>query len=91
MSSMRDVMAGPQRSEVDLVAEAACCPGEMCGPIFAIPLVELAFKRVRLRASRRAAPQAVERGADPILDPVRSIGPSVRLTPDRPQEDASHD
>jgi hypothetical protein len=74
---MRDVTADPQPSEVDLVAEAACCPGGVCGPIFETSLIELVFKRVRLLAGRGTSTQVVELTADPILDHVRSAGPTV--------------
>jgi len=74
---MRDVTADPQPSEVDLVAEAACCPSGVCGPIFQTSLVELVFKRVRLLAGRGTSTQVVELTADPILDHVRSAGPTV--------------
>ena len=74
---MREAMADPRPSEVDLVAEAACCPGGVCGPIFETSLVELVFKRVRLLAGRGTSTQVVELTADPILDHVRSAGPTV--------------
>ncbi len=89
---MRDVTADPQPSDVDLVAEAACCPSGVCGPIFETSLVELVFKRVRLLVGRRTAPQAVEFPSDPILDRVVSTtAPSVPPTTARPHEVASHD
>ena len=86
---MRDATADPQSSDVDLIAEAACCPNGMCGPIFETSLVELVFKRVRLLVGRRYATPAIELGADPILDLVVSTAPSVPPTTARPQEDAS--
>jgi len=88
---MRDPTPDRQSSDVDLVAEAACCPSGVCGPIFETSLVELVFKRVRLLAGRGTSTQAVELTADPILDHVRSTGPSVPPTMTRPQEVASHD
>ena len=88
---MHDKTSDRQSSDVDLVAEAACCPGGVCGPIFETSLVELVFKRVRLLAGRGTSTQAVEPAADPILDHVRSTGPSVPPTMTRPQEVASHD
>jgi hypothetical protein len=88
---MRDATADPQSSDVDLVAEAACCPGGVCGPIFETSLVELVFRRIRLLAGRRTATQAVEVPSDPIRDHVRSAGSSVPPTTVRPQEVASHD
>ena len=88
---MRDLTADPQLSEVDLVAEAACCPGGVCGPIFETSLVELVFKRIRLLAGRGTATQAVEVPSDPILDHLRSAGPSVSPGTARHHEVASHD
>jgi len=88
---MRDATADPQSSDVDLVAEAACCPGGVCGPIFETSLVELVFKRVRLLVGHRTEPQVVELTAGPILDRVVSTAPSVPPTTVRPQEDAPHD
>jgi hypothetical protein len=88
---MRDPTPDRQSSDVDLVAEAACCPSGVCGPIFETSLVELVFKRIRLLAGRGTATQAVEVPSDPILDHVRSAGPSVPPTTVRPQEVASHD
>jgi hypothetical protein len=88
---MCDVMADPQRSEVDLVAEAACCPGGVCGPIFETSLVELVFERIRLLAGRGTATPAFEVPSDPIPDYVRSAGPSVPPSTARQHEVASHD
>ena len=88
---MRDPTPDRKSSAVDLAAEAACCPGGVCGPIFETSLVELVFKRIRLLAGRGTATQAVEVPSDPILDHVRSAGPSVPPTTVRPQEVASHD
>jgi hypothetical protein len=88
---MHDVTADPQSSEVDLVAEAPCCPGGVCGPIFETSLVELVFKRIRLLAGRGTATEAVEVPSDPIRDHVRSAGPSVPPSTARPREVASHD
>ena len=88
---MRDVTADPQSSDVDLVAEAACCPSGVCGPIFETSLVELVFKRVRLLVGRGIATQPVEVPSDPILDHVRSAGPSVPSSTARQHEVASHD
>jgi hypothetical protein len=88
---MRDVTTDPQPFDVDLVAETACCPGGVCGPIFETSLVELVFKRVRLLVDRRYATPTIELGADPILDHVRSAGPSVPPNTVRPHEVASHD
>ena len=88
---MRDVTADPRSSEVDLVAEAACCPGGVCGPIFETSLVELVFKRGRLLAGRRTATPAVEVPSDPIPDHVQSAGPSVPPGTARRHEVASHD
>ena len=88
---MRDPTPDRQSSDVDLVAEAACCPSGVCGPIFETSLVELVFKRVRLLAGRGTATQAVEVPSDPILDHVRSAGPSVPPSTARPREVASHD
>jgi hypothetical protein len=91
MSFMPDVTADPQPSDADLVAEAACCPGGVCAPIFETSLVELVFKRIRLLAGRGTATQAVEVPSDPILDHLRSAGPSVLPSTARPHEVASHD
>jgi hypothetical protein len=88
---MREAMAGPRSDGVDLVAEAACCPSGVCGPIFETSLVELVFKRVRLLAGRGTSTQAVELTADPILDHVPSAGPSVPPGTARQHEVASHD
>jgi hypothetical protein len=88
---MRDVTADPQPSEVDLVAEAACCPGGVCGPIFETSLVELVFKRIRLLVGRGTATQPLEVPSDPNLDHVRSAGPSVPPSTTRQHEVASHD
>ena len=88
---MRDVTADPQPSDVDLVAEAACCPSGVCGPIFETSLVELVFKRVRLLVGRRYATPTIELVAGPILDRVVSTAPSVPPTTARPHEVASHD
>ena len=88
---MRDPTPDRQSSDVDLVAEAACCPGGACGPIFETSLVELVFKRIRLLAGRGTATQAVEVPSDPIPDHVRSAGPSVPPSTARQQEVASHD
>jgi hypothetical protein len=74
---MRDPTPDRKSSAVDLAAEAACCPGGVCGPIFETSLVELVFKRVRLIAGRGTSTQVVELTADPILDHVRSAGPTV--------------
>jgi hypothetical protein len=91
MSSMRDVTADPQPSEVDLVAEAACCPGGACGPIFETSLVEQVFERIRVLAGRGTATQAVEVPSDPIPDQLRSAGRSVPPGTARRHEVASHD
>ena len=88
---MRDATADPQSSDVDLIAEAACCPNGMCGPIFETSLVELVFKRVRLLVGRWTATQPVEVPSDPILDHVRSAGPWVPPSTARPHAVASHD
>jgi hypothetical protein len=88
---MRDATPDLHSSDVDLVAEAACCPTGMCGPIFETSLVELVFKRLRLLAGRRYATPTIELGADPILDLVGSTAPSVPPTTVRPHEVASHD
>ena len=88
---MHDVTAEPQPSDVDLVAEAACCPNGVCGPIFETSLVKLVFKRIGLLAGRGTATEAVEVPSDPILDHVRSAAPSVPPSTTRPQEVASHD
>jgi hypothetical protein len=88
---MRDPTPDRRSSDVDLVAEAACCPGGVCGPIFETSLVELVFNRVRLLAGRRTATQAVEVPSDPILDQVQSAGRSVSPSTARPHEVASHD
>jgi hypothetical protein len=88
---MHDVTADPQSSDVDLVAEAACCPSGMCGPIFETSLVELVLERARLLVGRGTATEAVEVPSDPILDHVRSAGPSVPPSTARPREVASHD
>ena len=88
---MRDATADPQASDVDLVAEAACCPGGVCGPIFETSLVEIVFKRVRLLVGRRDSTKPVELAAAPVLDRVVSTAPSVPPTTAHPQEDASHD
>ena len=88
---MRDATPDLQSSDVDLVAEAACCPNGMCGPIFETSLVELVFKRVRLLVGRRYSTKTVELASDPILDHVRSAGPSVPPSTARPREVASHD
>ena len=88
---MRDPTPDRQSSDVDLAAEAACCPSGVCGPIFETPLVELVFKRIRLLAGRGTATQAVEVPSDPIPDHVRSAGPSVPPSTARQQEVASHD
>ena len=88
---MRDPTPDRKSSAVDLAAEAACCPGGVCGPIFETSLVELVFKRVRLLAGRGTSTQVVELTADPILDHVRSAAPSVPPSTARPQEVASHD
>jgi hypothetical protein len=88
---MRDVTADPQPPEVDLVAEAPCCPSGVCGPIFETSLVELVFKRVRLLAGRGTATEAVEVPSDTIPDHVRSAAPSLPPGTARPQEVASDD
>ena len=88
---MRDPTPDRRSSDVDLVAEAACCPGGVCGPIFETSLVELVFKRIRLLAGRGTATQAVEVPSDPIPDHVRSAGPSVPPGTARQDEVASHD
>jgi hypothetical protein len=91
MSSMRDVTAEPQPSDLDLVDEAACCPGGVCGPIFETSLVQLVFKRVRLLAGRGTATEPVEVPSDLILDHPRTAGPSVPPSTARQHEVASHD
>ena len=88
---MRDATPDRQSSDVDLVAEAACCPTGMCGPVFETSLVELVFKRVRLLAGRGTAAPTVGLGADPILDRVRSTVRSAPPNTVRPHEVASHD
>jgi hypothetical protein len=88
---MREVMADWQPSEVDLVAEAACCPSGACGPIFETSLVELVFKRIRVLAGRAVATRAVEVPSDPIPDQLRSAGRSVPPSTARQHEVASHD
>jgi hypothetical protein len=88
---MRDVTADPQSFSVDLVAEATCCPGGVCGPILETSLVELVFERVRLLAGRGTATQPVEVPSDPNPDHVRSAGPSVPPTTASQHEVASHD
>ncbi len=88
---MRDVMADPQSSDVDLVAEAACCPNGACGPIFETSLIELVFKRVRLLAGRATATRAAEVPSDPILDRVVFTALSVPPGTARRHEVASHD
>jgi hypothetical protein len=88
---MRDVAADPQPSDADRVAETACCPSGVCGPIFETSLVELVFERIRLLAGRTTATQPVELPADPVLDHVRSAGPPVPPSTARQHEVASHD
>ncbi len=88
---MREAMADPKSSGVDLVAEAACCPSGVCGPIFETSLVELVFERIRVLAGRGTATRAVEVPSDPILDHVPSAGPSVPPSTARQHEVASHD
>jgi hypothetical protein len=88
---MREAMADRQSSSIDLVAEAACCPGAACGPIFETPLVEQVFERIRAFAGRAIATRAVEVPSGPNLDHVRSAGSSVPPGTARPQEVASDD
>jgi hypothetical protein len=88
---MRDAKDDPQSSDVDLVAEAPCCPGGVCGPIFETSLLELVFKRIRLVAGRRTATQTVEVPSDPILDRGAFAAPSLPPSTARPHEVASHD
>jgi hypothetical protein len=88
---MRDAKADSKSSGVDLVAEAACCPGGVCGPIFETSLVELVFKRVRLLAGRGTATEPDEVPSDLILDHPRTDGPSVPPSTARQHEVASHD
>jgi len=88
---MRDMTAELQPSDVDPVADAACCPSGVCGPIFETSLVELVFKRIRLLAGRRTATQPVELPADPVLDRVMSTAPSLPPGTARPHEVASND
>jgi hypothetical protein len=88
---MRDVTADRQSSDVDLVAEAACCPSGVCGPIFETSLVELVFKRVRLLVGRRYSTKTVELASDTVLDRVVSTAPSVPPSTARQHEVASHD
>jgi hypothetical protein len=88
---MRDVTADRQSSDVDLVAEAACCPSGVCGPIFETSLVELVFKRVRLLVGRRYSTKTVELASDTVLDRVVSTAPSVSPSTAREHEVASHD
>jgi hypothetical protein len=83
---MRDPTPDPKSSDVDLAAEAAYCPGSVCGPIFETSLVELVFRRVRLLAGRGTATQAVELGADPDPRPRPvhgPIGPTQHRSPPR--------
>ncbi len=62
---MRDLAPDLPASDIAPVAEAACCPGGACGPIFETPLLELAFNRVRdFVRSRNAATVADATPAD---------------------------
>lgn len=64
----------------------------MCGPIFEMPLLELAFNRIRdFVRSRNAATVAEATPANPLLDQFLSTAPAVAAPPPRPQKDAPHD
>jgi hypothetical protein len=89
---MRDLAPDPQAPDIELVAEPACCPGGVCGPIFETPLLELAFNRIRdFVRSRNATTVAEATPANPLLDQLLSTAPAVAAPPPRPQKDAPHD
>lgn len=88
---MRDLAPDLPSSDSELVAEPACCPGGVCGPIFETPLLELAFNRIRnFVRGREAATIAEVTPANPLLDQFLSA-PAVAAPPPRPQKDAPHD
>jgi hypothetical protein len=89
---MRDLAPDLPASDIELVAEPACCPGGVCGPIFETPLLELAFNRIRdFVRSKKAATVAEATLANPLPDQFLSTAPVVAAPPPRPQKDAPHD
>lgn len=89
---MRDLGPDPTPSDTDLVADPACCPGGVCGPIFETPLLELAFNRIRdFVRSRNVATIAEATPVNPLADQFLSTAPAVTAPPSQPRKDAPRD
>ena len=87
---MRERAPDLPTSDVELVAEPACCPGGVCGPIFETPLLELAFNRLRdlvRKTNSNAAPIA----ANPTPGRLLPTASAVAAAPPHPHKDAPHD
>jgi hypothetical protein len=65
---MRDATRDSETLAIGLVAEPACCPGGVCGPIFETPLLELAFNRLRDLVRSRNAPAVAAAPPHPQRD-----------------------
>jgi hypothetical protein len=88
---MRELAPDLPTSDVELVAEPACCPGGVCGPIFETPLLELAFNRLRDLVRRTNTTSAAPIAANPVPGHPLPTAPAVAATPPHPQKDAPHD